>query len=251
MSARIVARCGASRDAGRREVDHGASPVLPEDVQVDVAHERLPATGRGAAGARALNRRGPSHQGADLGVAELGLRRHLGEQGVLRVADELVVDVARAPLVAVREQPRRLPGREHVELRVPVQVDQPGEDHAAGLEHPHSRGSGLLHRRHRPAVDDHVPVVPRGVGGDHGPPQGERRRRGGCRPRAVVPVPGATTRGRRGDRLVDALGVRPVEEVGHRPPFRAAVRPWPCPARRGEHDADGACAVPPARRGPR
>ena len=104
MSAEDRRQAGRVPGACRRQVDHGAGPVLPEDVQVDVAHERLAAAAAAPPTLAPWIAVCPADQGADLGVAQLGLRRHLREQGVLRVADELVVDVARAPPVAVREQ---------------------------------------------------------------------------------------------------------------------------------------------------
>ena len=144
-----------------------------EDPLVDVAHQRLVLIARGLP-AGALDRGHAPDERPDLRVAELGLGRHRLQQPVLRLAHELLVEVAAAPGVAVGELPRRLPGGEHVELRVAVQVDQPGQDHAVGLGDGNPVGLRLRDGLDRaPPADHDVGVLDRPLGGQHAAPERE------------------------------------------------------------------------------
>ena len=59
-------------------------------------------------------------EGADFGVAQLCVWGKFGQELVLRVAYQLVVEVAGPPLVAVGELSGWFPGGEDVELGMPV-----------------------------------------------------------------------------------------------------------------------------------
>jgi hypothetical protein len=155
-----LCEAGGVAGARRGQVDHCAGAVLPEDEQIHVPDESL-ARGAGAGGAGPLDGGDAADQGADLGVPQLRARRELADQDVLGVADELVVDLAVPPPVAVREQGRWLPGGEDVELRMSVQVDQPGQDDPAGVQHVHPGRSVLLDGGDLLSVDHDVPRRPR------------------------------------------------------------------------------------------
>jgi hypothetical protein len=98
--------------------------VLAEDAQVDVADQGL--LGAAVAAAGSLDGGDPADQRADLGIAQLGVAQPGGQQPVLGVADQCLVDRAAAPQVAVGEQLGWLPSGKHVEFWVAVQIDQAG-----------------------------------------------------------------------------------------------------------------------------
>ena len=205
-------------ERARRQVDHRARAVRAEGPLVEVAHERLR---RGAARAGGpLDAGDSADERAHLGVAGLSLRRDLGQQDVLRVADEGLVGRGPTPRVAVGVELRRLPRGEDVELRVPVQVEQAGQDDTVGLEHGDVGRFALGDAVDHAVGDGDVAARPRPVGRDDGAVQRERRR---------WERPGAT--GRFGQLLGDAAVVRLANGV---PPVGVTV-----PA---------TCGLPSARR---
>jgi hypothetical protein len=145
-----------------REIDDRARLVLAEDAQIDVAHERLVLVR--VLAARALDRRGTAHERTGLGVASHRLQQRgttllLLRQQLPGLAHDRLVFLAAPPGVAVCVAARRLPRGEDVVLRMAVQVDQPGHDHALGVDRPHPLGSTLADRGDIRALDDHVPIV--------------------------------------------------------------------------------------------
>ena len=129
-------RCPGRR-AGR------SPPVRPGLPKIHLSTLRTSASSwyrRFAAGA--LDRGHAADQRPDLGVAELLLDEPRAAGS--RVANQQLVLLAAAPGVAVEVVLRRLPGGEDVELGVAVEVDQPGGDHAVGLDD--RRPSGRLRR---------------------------------------------------------------------------------------------------------
>src|SRR5665647_2598175 len=118
------------------EVHPAAGDLTAEDQQVDIPYPRLSLVRVVLGGA--LDSRHPADRGADLGVAgHRGLHRHrLPTRGQRRPGrlDELVVLVAVAPPAAVDVDPGRLPGREYVVLRMPVQIDQTRQDQSFGAD---------------------------------------------------------------------------------------------------------------------
>ena len=181
-----------------RQVDHRPRPVRTEGPLVDVAHEWL--RRRAARTGGTLDAGDAADQRAHLGVARLGLGRHLRQQHVLWVTDQRLVGLRAPPRVAVRIELRRLPRGEDVELRVPVQVEKPGQDDPVGLEHPHVGRLALGDARDLAARHRDVAAAPGAVRRDHRAVQRERRGRQRTAP----------SRGRR-QLLGDAAGVCRVE----------------------------------------
>jgi hypothetical protein len=211
-----VAELGGVAGAGGGQVDHGAGPVLAEDAQVDVSDQGL--LGAAGAAAGALDGGDPADQRADLGIPQLLITKPGIQQPVLGVADQRLVDRAAAPQVAVGEQPWWLPGREDVELRVAVQVQQAGQDHPVSRMNSHALGLLGLDGLDLVAGADHYKaVLHRAGGGEHAALQRDRLHR--RRPHRQLP----RCRGRDGCQL----GWR---ELGHDPgavgPLKSA-RPAP------------------------
>ena len=160
----------APRGQARRQVDRCAGAVLAEDHPVHVAHHGLARALRRPAGS--LDRGHSPDQRPDLGVPQLGALGQLRDQCVLRVADELLVGLAAPPGVAVHVGLRRLPRCEHVELRVPVQVQHSRHDHAVGLDRPHASWLALRDGGDR-AFLDADPALADPFRGDHLASQGD------------------------------------------------------------------------------
>ena len=131
-----------------------AHAVLTEVDALEVAHQRAHARGR----RRALDAGGAADQRARFAVAQrLALQAGRGDR-VLRCLDQRLVELGVRPLIAVLVALAQIRERDVVVLDVAVAIDEPGEDHAAGVDHGHAHGRARLHRDDLLAVDHHVAV---------------------------------------------------------------------------------------------
>ena len=161
------------------EVHGAAGDLAAEDQQVDVADQRLCLVRVVLGGA--LDRSHPADRGADLGVAgHRCLDRHrLPARGQRRpwLLDQLVVLLAVAPPASVDVGLGRLPRREHVVLRMPMEIDQTGEDHPPGRDRQLDiTWLGRTDRDDLAALDHHPSPGERAVALQHGPPERHRFR---------------------------------------------------------------------------
>ncbi len=162
------------------EIHRAASELGAEDQQVDVSHQSLSLVRVVPGGA--LDGRHAADRGTDLRVAgHRGLYRHrfpTRGQHMPGLLDEPVVLVAVTPPAAVDVDVRWLPRREHVVLRMPMQIDQTRHDHTPGADRVLDIARlGRAHRHDLPALHHHPATSSRSIALQDRPTNSRRLRR--------------------------------------------------------------------------